>query len=63
MDPCTIVTNIRSIFSLPDVVVRINELIDAGEKVHAVDSGGLPCMEIDTFDDLAAAHELALNIR
>lgn len=34
MDPCTIVTNIRSIFSLPDVVVRINELIDAGETTN-----------------------------
>ncbi len=34
MDPCTIVTNVRSIFSLPDVVIRINELIDAGETTN-----------------------------
>lgn len=31
MDPCTIVTNVRSIFSLPDVVIRINDLIDFGD--------------------------------
>ena len=31
MDPRTIATNVRSIFSLPDVVIRINDLIDSGE--------------------------------
>ncbi len=39
------------------------EMIDGGEKVHAVDSAGLPCMEIDTIEDLAAANELASTIR
>lgn len=34
MDPCTIVTNVRSIFSLPDVVFRINDLIDSGEATN-----------------------------
>ena len=35
------------------------EMIDNGVKIHAIDSAGLPCMEIDTMEDLAAAHELA----
>lgn len=35
MDPCAIVTEVRSIFSLPDVVIRINELIDSGEATNA----------------------------
>ena len=39
------------------------EMIDGGEKVNAVDSAGLPCMEIDTFEDLTAANELAKTIR
>lgn len=34
MDPCAIVTDVRSIFSLPDVVIRINELIDSGEVTN-----------------------------
>ncbi|ALQ50390.1 HDOD domain-containing protein [Nitrosomonas ureae] len=34
MDPCTIVTNVRSIFSLPDVVFRINDLIDSEEATN-----------------------------
>ena len=33
-DPRTIVNNVRSIFSLPDVVIRINELIDSGEATN-----------------------------
>lgn len=35
MDPCAIVTDVRSIFSLPDVVIRINELIDSGETTNS----------------------------
>lgn len=35
MDPCTIVTNVRSIFSLPEVVIRVNELIDSDEVTNA----------------------------
>lgn len=35
------------------------ELIDRGVRIHAVDSAGLACMEIDTIDDLTAADELA----
>lgn len=38
------------------------EMIDHGVRIHAVDSAGLPCMEIDTIDDLAAADELAQTI-
>jgi choline kinase len=34
------------------------EVIDGGAKIYAVESGGLPCMEIDTPDDLAAAEAL-----
>ena len=34
MDPCTIVTSVRSIFSLPDVVIRVNELIDSGDATN-----------------------------
>ena len=34
MDPCTIVTNVRSIFSLPDVVFRINDLINSEEATN-----------------------------
>jgi c-di-GMP-related signal transduction protein len=33
-DPRTIVTNVRPIFSLPDVVVRVNDLIDSGEATN-----------------------------
>ncbi|MBS0423896.1 MAG: HDOD domain-containing protein [Proteobacteria bacterium] len=33
-DPRTIVANVRSIFSLPDVVMRINDLIDSGEATN-----------------------------
>ena len=35
------------------------EIIDHGTKIAAVPTQGLPCMEIDTPDDLAAAAELA----
>jgi choline kinase len=38
------------------------ELIDLGATVHAVDSRGLPCMEIDTIEDLTAANELAATL-
>ncbi|QOJ24729.1 MAG: HDOD domain-containing protein [Gammaproteobacteria bacterium] len=34
-DPRTIVTNVRSIFSLPDVVIRVNDLIDSGEATNS----------------------------
>lgn len=35
MDPQTIVANVRSIFSLPDVVIRVNELIDSAEATNS----------------------------
>ena len=38
------------------------EMIDRGVQVHAVDSAGLPCIEIDTPEDLTAADELARTI-
>jgi choline kinase len=38
------------------------EMIDGGVAVHAIDSSGLPCMEIDTLEDLTAANELAQMI-
>ena len=38
------------------------ELIDQGIKLHAIDSQGLPCMEIDTLEDLTAANELAESL-
>ena len=38
------------------------EMIDGGVAVHAVDSSGLPCMEIDTVEDLTTANELAQMI-
>lgn len=38
------------------------EMIDGGVKVHAVDSAGLACMEIDTAEDLEAANELARTL-
>jgi len=38
------------------------EMIDGGVKIHAVESGGLPCIEIDTIEDLRAANELAQKI-
>jgi len=34
MDPRTIAKNVRSIFSLPDVVIRVNDLIDSGEATN-----------------------------
>jgi choline kinase len=34
------------------------EIIDGGAKIYAVESGSLPCMEIDTPDDLATAEAL-----
>ena len=33
-DPRTIVANVRSIFSLPEVVIRVNDLIDSGEAAN-----------------------------
>jgi choline kinase len=38
------------------------EVIDGGAKIYAVESGGHPCMEIDTPDDLAAAEEIAKQL-
>jgi choline kinase len=38
------------------------EMIDDGVSIHAVDSGGFPCIEIDTMEDLAAADELAQTL-
>lgn len=35
MDPQTIVANVRSIFSLPDAVMRVNELIDSGDASNS----------------------------
>ncbi|MBX3617518.1 HDOD domain-containing protein [Nitrosomonas sp.] len=35
MDPQTIAANVRSIFSLPDAVMRINELIDSGDATNS----------------------------
>ena len=39
------------------------EVIDSGAKIFAVSSDGLPCMEIDTPSDLAAAEELAKKLQ
>ncbi len=39
------------------------EMIDGGVRIHAIESGELPCVEIDTPDDLAVAQELAHRIR
>ncbi|MEK7249843.1 MAG: phosphocholine cytidylyltransferase family protein [Bacteroidota bacterium] len=39
------------------------EVIDNGARIFAVESDGLPCMEIDTPDDLAAAEELAKKLQ
>ena len=38
------------------------EVIDNGAKIFAVDSGGLPCMEIDTPDDLTTAEVLVKKL-
>lgn len=38
------------------------EIIDGGVSVHTIDSAGLPCIEIDTLEDLSAAGELARMI-
>jgi choline kinase len=38
------------------------EVIDDGAKIYAVDSDSLPCMEIDTPDDLVAAEELVKKL-
>jgi choline kinase len=38
------------------------EIIDSGVRMHTVDSAGLPCIEIDTLEDLSAASELAKMI-
>ena len=37
------------------------ELIDMGEQIYAVDVGNLPCVEIDTPEDLVAARALFVN--
>lgn len=37
------------------------ELIDEGERIYAVDVGNLPCVEIDTPEDLGAARALFAN--
>jgi choline kinase len=39
------------------------EVINNGARIFAVDSGGFPCMEIDTPEDLIAAEELARKLR
>lgn len=39
------------------------EMIDSGVRIHAVESGTLVCVEIDTPDDLAEANTLARSIR
>lgn len=38
------------------------EVIDGGAKIYAVETGGHPCMEIDTPEDLVAAEELAQQL-
>jgi choline kinase len=38
------------------------EVIDGGAKIYAVDSGNLPCIEVDTPEDLAAAEHLATTL-
>jgi choline kinase len=38
------------------------EVIDGGARIYAVESGTLPCMEIDTPEDLRAAEELAMQL-
>lgn len=38
------------------------EMIDAGTCIRVVPTGGLPCMEIDTPEDLAQADEVARTI-
>ncbi len=37
------------------------EIIDAGAEIYAVESGGFPCMEIDTPEDYAIADRLATS--
>jgi choline kinase len=37
------------------------EMIDGGLRIHAVETGGLPCLEIDTPADLEAARALAVD--
>ncbi len=37
------------------------ELIDMGERIYALDVGNLPCVEIDTPEDLVAARALFVN--
>jgi choline kinase len=38
------------------------EMIDGGTPMHAVGCGDLPCMEIDTADDLERAHRMASGV-
>lgn len=38
------------------------EIVDRGTKINAIDSTGLPCMEIDTLEDFTAADDLAQSI-
>lgn len=37
------------------------EIIDAGAEIYTVESGGFPCMEIDTPEDYAVADRLATS--
>ncbi|MER3524732.1 MAG: nucleotidyl transferase [Ignavibacteria bacterium] len=39
------------------------EMIDSGVRLYAIEAGNLPCMEIDTPDDLAVAEDLASNLQ
>ena len=39
------------------------EVIDGGAKIGVIDSGGRPCIEIDTPDDLKAADRLASRMK
>ncbi|MEW6509515.1 MAG: phosphocholine cytidylyltransferase family protein [Bacteroidota bacterium] len=41
----------------------MQDLIDEGMALHAVRTGGLPCMEIDTPEDLHAAEILVAGMR
>jgi choline kinase len=38
------------------------EVIESGAEIFCVDSGGLCCVELDTFEDLTAARRLAQNL-
>jgi choline kinase len=38
------------------------EVVENGAEIYCVDSGGLPCLEIDTREDFKAAQVLAQNL-